>query len=254
MKGISRPLVCASLAAVLVATAFTGPSGAALREFTGTVAVSEQSGNTNIPPTSGAGTGVANSFQSGPNVVNGFAGVTGFMDVATSPTFVGGTLTLEFSGIGPASFAATTLGVLRGPMPVRGAFFHMTTPAGPAATLLELTSMSSVGLGLGGTLGGISGSAHHFATWRTGTVTLTSVFTQGGAIGSTTVMGFDNRTASGMGVVQLVTPTVIEISGLPADLFYVTRLTLEFTPEPSRMVLLVSGSLALLLLARRRRS
>jgi hypothetical protein len=253
MKGISRPLLCASLAAALVATAFTAPSGAALREFTGTVAVTEQSGNANIPPTSGAGTGVANSFQSGPNVVNGFAGVAGFMDVATSPTFAGGTLTLEFSGIGPASFAATTLGALRGPMPVRGAFFHMTTPAGPKATLLELTSMSSVGLGLGGALGGLQG-LHRFATWRTDTVTLTGVFTQGGNIGSTTAMGFDNRTASGMGVVQLVTPTVIDVSGIPADFFYVTRLTLEFTPEPGRMVSLVSGSLALLLLARRRRS
>jgi hypothetical protein len=68
-------------------------------------------------------------------------------------------------------------------------------------------------------------------------------------------MGFDNRTASGMGVVQLVTPTMVSGGGLPGNgLFYATRLTLEFAPEPGRMVVLLSGSVALLLLARRRRA
>ena len=61
-----------------------------------------------------------------------------------------------------------------------------------------------------------------------------------------TVMGtgFDNRTAGGAGVLQLVSPTIVGLGAL-GSLASLATITLEIVPEPATALLVACGLAAL---------
>ena len=63
-------------------------------------------------------------------------------------------------------------------------------------------------------------------------------------------MGFDNRTAGGLGVVRLVSPIVVNIAAIGQEAHFAAS-TLTFVP-PGTFLTLGSGSLLLLVHGRRR--
>ncbi len=87
--------------------------------------------------------------------------------------------------------------------------------------------------------------------WTTGTVT---VYTRGGSTsGFSTVLrraGYDNRTAQGLGNIQLVTPSLTHWCSGSGHTGHIGILTLRFAPEPGSLLLLAAGAGALVLLRR----
>ena len=76
--------------------------------------------------------------------------------------------------------------------------------------------------------------------WTTGTVTVTAF----GGTFPTSIhhKGYDNRTANGSGVVQLVTPMITKWEGAgTSSTAGIGIMTLTFAPEPSEWMLLASG-------------
>jgi hypothetical protein len=70
-----------------------------------------------------------------------------------------------------------------------------------------------------------------------------------------TATAFDNRTAGGLGTLQLVVPTSAQIfQGLLEELPIVGVLTLQFVPEPGTLVLVGSGVIGLVAFGRKRAS
>jgi hypothetical protein len=63
--------------------------------------------------------------------------------------------------------------------------------------------------------------------------------------------GFDNRTASGPGTLQLVSPNVVDFNAL-GTVPVLSTLTITFVPEPTTALLLGAGLAALACLSRRR--
>jgi hypothetical protein len=94
-------------------------------------------------------------------------------------------------------------------------------------TLLSSAPLTAVGTG---------------GPWTTGAVT---VYAEQGAF--TTLLqrsGYDNRTASGLGTLQLVTPALTHWYGVPRDdghTGHIGILKLRLVPEPSAALLLVAG-------------
>jgi hypothetical protein len=70
---------------------------------------------------------------------------------------------------------------------------------------------------------------------------------------SASATAYDNRTANGVGTVQLVAPGRLLISnGSLGDLPVFATLTLTYTPEPGTLVLLATGVAALAAIGRKR--
>ena len=96
--------------------------------------------------------------------------------------------------------------------------------------------------------------AHRFP-WTTGTVTVTATV-RGPANTFEVRKGFDNRTAGGIGTVQLVTPILTEwLSQVGADLFEtggIGVMQIQFVPEPGVAVSLIAGMSLLVVLKRYR--
>jgi hypothetical protein len=182
---------------------------------------------------------------------------TTFMGIQATAGFpISDTLFATLSSIGSPDFSGTPL---VGLMPVRGWLtgqIAMHTPAG------------QVGLGVGGTApftfisptGGtlLTGSIQ-FAPWTTGSPPLTGVakqLTSAGFVFPTivstiTLGGFDARTPGGLGQVQLVSPVQIFIGAGKTGGYGV--LSLDFVPEPSRLLGFGAGAVSLLLLGTRKR-
>jgi cysteine-rich repeat protein len=125
----------------------------------------------------------------------------------------------------------------------------------------------TVGVGGGGDVGIMSDRFARFTDWATGSRTVMDGSLSGGLIGSTTtftVQGFVHGPASLTstaaqtgGVLQLVTPTKIEILDSPGGNVVghrplTARLTIHLVPEPGTFSLLASGALLMLLIGRRR--
>jgi cysteine-rich repeat protein len=95
-----------------------------------------------------------------------------------------------------------------------------------------------------------------FAPWTRGTVTLSSSLTP--TVMATGVFAhgpLSNSVSLGLtgGVLQMVTPTQISSGGsVVADMGLVTRLTIQFLPEPAMGLLLGTGAVFMLMLGRRR--
>ncbi len=210
--------------------------------------------------------------MNGHQTISRFGAIQGFTGAGTtnSGSTAGYTQRVVLNGVTPQVLTNNTVGqpYLHGKFAVRG-LAERFGPSGRTAAF-PLTGGMSKGLGLGGTLMVVSGTfpSVQFGTWTTHTVKLKSVIVashpaQGGPVfGDISAMGFDARTNSGMGDVQLVTP-VRTVSQLPVcplppcapvlgNRGAIVALTLHFAPEPSRGAMLFGACLALAWLGRRR--
>jgi hypothetical protein len=257
-----RRTVLALLATALAA----GPAAAGYFPFTGTLTVADSSPKFLVKGASVSGSGIGFSSRAPSNEIRSFGGVVGFTGAAQT-TYISPTAGFRFTqeqsitGIGDPRFSQFPSPKLHGKMPVRGQFwrrflaYSTIHPTTETTASFPLTINGTAGLGLGNTLMGLMSSIR-FGTWTTGTVIEPAVTTEK-QTGSRTIsaMGFDARTPAGMGTVQLVTPVRVLSGLLPSRTqAAVVSLTLHFVPEPGQAALLLSGSVALLVLGRRRRA
>jgi hypothetical protein len=93
-----------------------------------------------------------------------------------------------------------------------------------------------------------------FFAWTPGTVQFTGLTSKGIALPNVTAMGSFNLTANGGGTVTLVSPSKINVDSIlwQRRTASFTSLVLTFGPEPSALLLLGAGGLALVLLGARR--
>jgi hypothetical protein len=94
-----------------------------------------------------------------------------------------------------------------------------------------------------------------FYAWTPGTVTFAGLTSKGASLPTVTAAGSFNLTANGGGTVTLVSPSKVSIDGSLAQRRTAgfTSLALSFVPEPSALLLLGAGVVALGLGSRRRR-
>ena len=263
-----------ALVALLCGVLIAAPAPAAYYEFTGTLSFVDPSpgGSARFLPegvgVSGSGVADSNSGVQGFRWIYGFGAVKGFAGALTTNFGSTGGYTQKafLSGVGLDKFTTNTVGqpYLHGKMAVRGLAERLFN--GNRTVAFPLTVGMSKGLGLGGTVMASSGTFEsvRFGTWKTITVSEPNVIVEShpalgiALYGDVTGMGFDTRTASGMGMVQLVTPirTVSQPIVCPqppcapilGNRGTVATLTLTFAPEPGRAVLLLSACFALVLL------
>jgi hypothetical protein len=90
--------------------------------------------------------------------------------------------------------------------------------------------------------------------WDTGTVSGVAAVAGTSSATATSAAGTDQRSAAGLGTLQLVTPFLVRVKSHPPDCggcenrsYYagIARAELRFVPEPSTAILLTVGSLAL---------
>lgn len=179
----------------------------------------------------------------------------GLSGVELSATLGSGTL---------ARFDAPPLS--RGRLPLRGEL-RLCVLSLPCSVVPAPLTSGSAGLGVGGILtvmGGLGGSmsfTFQHAPWTLGTASV-SYTADGESTVTAARQGFvhgplsaTSTVSAPSGVIQLVTPTRVSASG-PFGFdqhAHLTTLRIHFTPEPGLGLLLGSGALGLLLLARRRR-
>lgn len=254
---------------------FTPPAHAELLEFNATLSI--ESIATLFPPAPGQNSGPSmNTVSPG----HGFAsvspagGISGFQALTgLSGTVRVGDLgtdatqdfwEVEIEGVSAPAFTGVPL---HGPMALFvGDALHRRvsvtqTSSTQVATFLR-TRGGSIGIGLGGFFSSSSPPPNEFSftaefgTWTTGALTLTDLQYIGPT--SPTTAGFDQRTAGGLGFLQLVTPIRHETAG-SSPLFPAgnrngafARLRLEFVPEPARFVMFAWGASLLFFAARQR--
>jgi hypothetical protein len=183
-------------------------------------------------------------------------------NVGIQPTLQGGSFAPIFAA------KTTSIPLTRATLPLGGTFricenatctmFTQMLPARSPPTM----SGTPVGTGVGGafTLGGAGATRFTLvgAPWTLGTVTVVTS-TTGGMNGKLTAMGSVGGPGTGTmttlpsGMVQLVTATQVTASGIRIKKTgFVSRLTIQFSPEPSLLLLLGSGALGMALLGRKR--
>lgn len=146
---------------------------------------------------------------------------------------------------------ANVVGSIQGHVTFKNASHTMGSMLDPMTTLARLPL--SIGQnGSATTTWVILGSYHYFTVdfyaWTPGTRTFTGLTSMGLALPNEVVMGSFDLTAMGGGSVLLVAPTRISVDGFPAQQrsLAVTRLKLNFVPEPGALLLLGAAALALL--------
>lgn len=152
------------------------------------------------------------------------------------------------------------------PVPLYARLCIFLTPDCPVFLPLNLTSNGgNTGVGVGGlaTLGRFRSTriSIEAAPWTLGTVTGLNQ-TVGGGFKTLSRKGFvhgagsgNSSTATGSGVIQMITPQRVTTQGLPGNSTQValfTTLTLHFIPEPGLLLLIASGVVALVLVGRSR--
>ena len=153
---------------------------------------------------------------------------------------------VRVSGNGAGSFSGTPLG---GALGVGGGAAQLGFGGATIAYVPFATPMGAAGIGVGGTGMGTNGSTMavtlHFAEWATGTYT---------SLSGEVFQGLDSRTPAGLGQLTLVSPTRVDVvlGGTPRTYSLVSILTLDFVPEPGRLLLLATGAVVLLWEARRK--
>ncbi len=260
----SRPL---RLAVVCLLLGLGGPDAARALPFTGSLSFSHFEFLTPAllfegpgGPIPGGGVAVST-----PDALSGLQDVTGFTG---SRQFFGGTaapgtlFAFQIEGIRDADLAGPPL---RGPLAVPGRFgLSFTAFATPLQRIVlgaPLTENGTRGLGLGGSiaLGPMIppyAVALGFSEWTVGQARVSGIVPRsfaGGFAGAVVTLsrtGFDARTASGRGALQLVTPIRVVRDGSVSGAAFAV-LDIEFVPEPAS-ALLVAGGLALLAWGRRR--
>ncbi|MGI9431129.1 MAG: hypothetical protein ACR2PQ_02890 [Myxococcota bacterium] len=249
MPKLSRVLAGSVLSALLAFAFATSASAAVFNRTDASLTVQIA---TLDPPTI-TGTGSASSVGgpgTGHTLPAGFLSLATAVTVPVSPTFAGLALISVPTGVtaGDGSFAPN------GVMPVQGsALFFATggTPAG-AVPLQPVggggTAMFSVGPIVDVTLFG--------ATWQgAGGASPVTLMAMSAALAipiTVTATAFDNRTAGGSGIVQLVAPATGAI-GIVGSLpvFGVLQINYE-VPEPAMMALGLAGGIVLVAAGRRK--
>jgi len=266
-------LRCAA-AALLAACLAPVPAGAGTLPWEGSLRLEIGT----FPPIEIGGGGVATINGSGGTghldtlAVSG--GITGSVVVPlTDPAVAGDLVSLRGTAIELGAGTLFTLSgggpLAQGTLPVRGnvllCLFISGCPG--SAIVVPLTHGGTRGVGLDGGLVTVNGFAPSLLQvsvqgnpWTVGTATL-QVTTPGGDQVTSQRPGFVHGPASATssaaelsGVVQLVTPVLVETSltGFE-DLFVFGVYTVRFVPEPTTLLLLGAGIGGLALLGRRRR-
>jgi hypothetical protein len=184
--------------------------------------------------------------------------------VLTDPLLGGGTIhSLNAQGV----VTSGTLGTWMGPLtplntlPVRGELAVCLLTGCPGPAIVPLTSASTRGVGLGGTVTAGTGTTFisiQGSTWRASTAFLT-VMTPMGASSLISEKGFAHTPGSASltpsataGVLKLVTPFRVTSGMTSSEWGGFATMTVIFAPEPLQLLLLASGVACLLVLGRRR--
>ena len=257
-----------------------GAASAATLPFTGTIEFQFGTGGSTVS-LAGSGVATVNGSGGGGHLSSFAIGANAFQGTASTPIFnnspisgyllAGGTMTrvftippmLMFTFVYPtgsfSNAAGSFAGLSGGPtgggaMPVNGILFICLFALGggcdnnPGSNIVIPLGV----VGAGGTTvrTGVGYNATVIgAPWTRGTAT----------VGVSTIMGFVHGPGSGTstaaqvsGVVSLVTPVTVSINSGTLPLLPVfSRMTLRFVPEPTTMLLLGAGVIALGLMGRR---
>jgi hypothetical protein len=155
----------------------------------------------------------------GTNLALNFGGVTGTMGLSVSAYLITGYM----NGTGP-------------------------TPNNAAAIPLNI-------VGVGGTKKFVALGTLVMGTIKANPYQLGMVTVMGALNGSPSTVagtGFDNRTAGGLGVLQLVSPTIVALGAL-GSLASLATLTINFVPEPGTLLLLGMGLAGIAAISRKSR-
>ena len=228
------------LAFLAVAIGIGTATGAHAASFTGTLSFLVGV----LPPTDVSGSGSGISSASLVTVSSSAFSGTAVANPTSGPI----TQLAVQAANGSGAFSGATLS---GVMPLIGTATFQST--GGTFAVLQLTAAGTRGAGIGGTVTAPtpSGTLQLVgAPWTTGVAAITGVTTAGGFTLTFSVSGFDSRTASGDGTLQLVTPMRIS-SGTLGVVPVFAVMNLAFVPEPASGLLLV-GTAGMLLAGRRR--
>ncbi len=271
----SRP---ASVVVVVVAAMFfvgaAGEASAATLPWNGTFTIEFGT----VAPIVANGTGVATLNGSGGlghlSTLRVAGGITGGATIPLTDPDNSTLVTL----VATANLGTGTLNGISGGAPLTG------TPTIPVSGLVQLCIVASncgvtipipltingtQGVGLGGqyTVNTFASPANAFkvsvvaAPWTLGTASVTSIPTDNGGTSTATARGFvhgpvsgTSNTATGSGVIQVVTPVRVTTSMNPPNnvLAVLGILRLHLIPEPGLILLLGSGVAGLVLLGRSR--
>lgn len=238
--------------ALLLGSLVAAPTLAAVLPVTGVLQVTIA---TLPPPTLTGSAAAANSVGGGiASVPAGmFLGPATNLNVPISPTFVGLTAVTV-----PANSLNNPQGVfnLNGAMGLAGSAFFLGISGSPPQTGQPLGNVPLAPVGGGGNLPfavGPLGGTLIGATWMGGTQVF-SLMAGALAIPLTgKATSYDNRTAGGVGTVQLVAPAKANLGPFGAlPVFGI--LTLTYTPEPGTLLLLGTGIAGLAMIGRKKLS
>jgi hypothetical protein len=236
--------LCLRIAALVVAAAVAAPAGAAVLPLQATYTISAGG----LPPLgiTGSGIGSSNGFGGSSSIPAGVFAGNAAASVPIVPTFVG--LTSLSIPADSVNHGAATLSP-GGAFGLSGSVFFN----GSTGPLIPIFPYGGGGPDIITIMGGLPFKVVG-ATWQ---YDAAKVFTgMGSALAnaiSASATAYDNRTANGVGTVQLVAPGRLLISnGSLGDLPVFATLTLTYTPEPGTLVLLATGVAALAAIGRKR--